>query len=102
MPVLILQVNYGFHQRLYLGSTQNTIWIGHILRRSYLLKHIIEGEIEGRMEVARRKGRGSKQLLDDLKDERGYWNLKGKALDRTLWRTRVGSGHGLHLRQITE
>jgi hypothetical protein len=25
-------------------------WIGHILRRSYLLKYVIEGKIEGRIE----------------------------------------------------
>jgi hypothetical protein len=26
-------------------------WIGHILRRNCLLKHFIEGEMEGRLEV---------------------------------------------------
>jgi hypothetical protein len=26
-------------------------WIGHILRRNFLLKHVIEGKIEGRIEV---------------------------------------------------
>jgi hypothetical protein len=26
-------------------------WIGHILRRNCLLKHVIEGKIEGRREV---------------------------------------------------
>jgi hypothetical protein len=26
-------------------------WIGHILRRNCLLKHVIEGEIEGKLEV---------------------------------------------------
>ena len=29
-------------------------WIGHILRRYCLLKHIIEGEIEGMVEVVGR------------------------------------------------
>jgi hypothetical protein len=29
-------------------------WIGHILRRNYLLKHIIEGKIKGEMKVTRR------------------------------------------------
>jgi hypothetical protein len=29
-------------------------WIGHILRRNCLLKHIIEGKIEGRIEVMER------------------------------------------------
>jgi hypothetical protein len=39
-------------------------WIGHILRRNCLLKHIIEGKIEGRAEVKGRRGRRRKQLLD--------------------------------------
>ena len=39
------------------------------------------------MEVAGRKGRRSKQLLDDLKEEKGYWKMKEEALDFTLWRT---------------
>jgi len=39
-------------------------WIGHILRRNCLLKHIIEGKIEGRKEVTGRRGRRRKQLLD--------------------------------------
>ena len=33
-------------------------WIGHILHRNYLLKHIIEGKIEGKVEVT---GRGEKR-----------------------------------------
>jgi hypothetical protein len=40
-------------------------WIGHILRRNCLLKHVIEGKIKGEMEVARRRGRGRRKLLDD-------------------------------------
>jgi len=61
-------------------------WIGHILRRNCLLKQVIEGKIKGEMEVARRRGRRRKKLLDDLKDRRGYSHLKEKALDRTMWR----------------
>jgi hypothetical protein len=47
-------------------------WIGHILRRNSLPKYVIEGKIEGRIEVAGRRGRRRKQLLDDLKEKRGY------------------------------
>ena len=36
-----------------------------------------------------RRGR-SKQLLDDLKEKRGYWKLKDGTLDRILQRTRRG------------
>jgi len=30
-----------------------------------------------------RRGRRSKQLLNDLKEKSGYWKLKAEALDRT-------------------
>jgi hypothetical protein len=63
-------------------------WIGHILRRNCLLKHVIVGKLEGRTEITGRRGRRRKQLLDDLKEKRIYWKLKEEALDRNLWRTR--------------
>ena len=59
-------------------------WIGQILRRNCLLKQVIEGKIKGEMEVARRRGRRRKKLLDDLRDRRGYCHLKEEALDRTM------------------
>ena len=68
--------------------------IGHILRRNCLLKQVIEGKIKAEMEVARRRGRRCKKLLDDLKDRRGYSDLKEKALDRAMWRHRFGGGFG--------
>jgi len=37
-----------------------------------------------------RRGRRSKQLLDNLKEKRGYCKLKDKVLDRIPWRTRFG------------
>ena len=77
-------------------------WIGHILRRNCLLKQVIEGRIKGEMEVARRRGRRRKKLLDDLKDRRGYSHLKEEALDRTMWRNRFGGGFGPVVRQNTE
>jgi hypothetical protein len=76
-------------------------WIGHILRRNCLLKHAIEGELEGRIEMTGRRGR-RKQLLDNLKEKRRYWKLQEEALDHTLWRTRFGRGYGPVLRQTTE
>jgi len=69
---------------------------------SCLLKQVIEGKIEGDMEVARRRGRRGKKLLDDLKDRRGYSHLKEEALDRTMWRHRFGGGFGPVVRQNTE
>jgi hypothetical protein len=44
-------------------------WIGHLLRRNCLLKHVIKGKLEGRVEVTRRRGRRGTQLLVD-KNER--------------------------------
>jgi hypothetical protein len=59
-------------------------WISHILRRNCLLKHVIERKIEERVEERGRRGRRLKQIMDDLKETRGYWKLKEEALDRTL------------------
>ena len=77
-------------------------WIGHILRRNCLLKQAIEGKRKGEMEVARRRGRRRKKLLDDLKERRGYSHLKEEALDRTVWRAGFGRGFGPVGRQTTE
>jgi hypothetical protein len=43
-----------------------------------------------------------KQLLNDLKETRGYWKLKEKEPDRTLWRILFGRGYGPVVRQTTE
>ena len=40
---------------------------------------------KGQIEVTRRRGRRRKKLLDDLKDRRGYCQLKEEVLDRTMW-----------------
>jgi hypothetical protein len=40
-------------------------WIGHILRKNCLLTRVIEGKIEGRIEVTGRRGRRRNRLLDD-------------------------------------
>jgi hypothetical protein len=41
-------------------------WIGHILCRNCLLKHVTEGKLEERIQMTGRRGRRHKQLLDDL------------------------------------
>jgi hypothetical protein len=72
------------------------------LRRNCVLKHAVERKVEGRIEVMGRRGKRSKQLLDDLKEKRRHWKLKEEALDRTLWRTRFGRDYGPVVRQTTE
>jgi hypothetical protein len=42
---------------LYTIKRRKANWIGHILRRNCLLKHVIEGKLEGRIEMTRRRGR---------------------------------------------
>jgi hypothetical protein len=74
---------------------RNANWIGHILRRNCLLKHVIEGKLEG----TERRGIRRKQLLDDLKETRGYWKLKEEALNRSVRKTRFGRGYGPVVRQ---
>jgi len=50
-----------------------------------LLKYVIEGKIEGRIEVTAKRERRCKQLLDDLKEKTGYWKWKGRAI-HGLWK----------------
>ena len=70
--------------------------------RNCLLKHIVEEEIGGRIEVTGRQRRRRKQLLYDLKERRRYWKLKEEAPARTVWRTRFGRDCGPVVRQTTE
>jgi hypothetical protein len=69
-------------------------WIGHILRRNCLLQQIIEGKIQGQVEVTRRRGRRRKKLVNDLGDRRGYSHLKEEALNCIKWMNRFGRGFG--------
>jgi hypothetical protein len=77
-------------------------WIGQILRRNCLLKHVSEGKLKGRTEMTGRRGRRRKQLLDGFKEKRRYWKLKDEALDRTMWRTRFRRCYGPVVRQTAE
>jgi hypothetical protein len=42
------------------------------LRINLFLNHVTEGKIDGKLEVTERGGRRSKQLLDELKEKKGY------------------------------
>ena len=75
------------------------IYSGHILRRNCLLQRVIEGKIKGGIEVTGRRGRKRRKLLDDLKEGRGYSQLKEEALDRTMLRARFGRSFGPVVRQ---
>jgi hypothetical protein len=95
----VLQRDKAERNILHTVKRMKVNWIGHILRRNCLLEHIIEGNVEGRMEVTGRLERRRKQILGDVKEKRGYWKLKEEALYRTVWRTGFGRGYGLVVRQ---
>ena len=100
-PVIILEsMSRGISYMKWENRRLN--WIGHILRRNCLLQEVIEGKIKGQIEVTRRRGRRCKKLLDDLKDRRGYCQLKKEAVGRTMWRNRFGRGFGPVVWQITD
>jgi len=66
----------------------NEEYIGHILCRNCLLKHVTEGEIQGRIEATGRRGRRRKQLLVDLEErilkiERG--STRSHSAENSLW-----------------
>ena len=77
-------------------------WIDHILRRNCLLRQVIEGKIQGGIEMTGRQERRRTKLLDDLKEWRGYSHLKEEALDSTIWRARFGRGFGPVVKQTTQ
>ena len=78
---------------------RKTNWIGHILRRNCLTKHVIEGKIKRRIEMKGLRGRRREQLLNGRKERRGYWKLKEEAPDRALWRTRFRRQYRIVVRQ---
>ena len=60
----------------------------------YILIKLTKGKIKERQKEGQkltgRQGIRLKQILDDLKETRGYWKLKQEALDRIVCRTRFG------------
>ena len=62
---------------------RKTNWIGHLLRRNCLLRDAIKGEMTEMKGVGRIRRR---QLLDDLRNRKRYWELKEEVEDRKRWR----------------
>jgi hypothetical protein len=50
----------------------------------------------GRLDIRERRGRRRKQLLDDLKEKRGYRKLKQEAPDRSVF-GELALGEAMHL-----
>jgi hypothetical protein len=77
-------------------------WIGHILRSNCPLKHIIEGKMEGGIEVKGRRRRRCESLLYDLNKKIVHWKTKEEALNTTIWRTSFRRGYGYDVIRATE
>jgi hypothetical protein len=58
------------------------------------LRRGVSLEIEENIQVMVRRVRRRTQLLDGLKETRGYWILTEEALDHSLWRTWFGRVYG--------
>jgi hypothetical protein len=57
-----------------------------LLAKELPSKHVIEGKIEGKIELTGRRGTRRRQILDDSENKKGYWKL---------WRTRfAGVNYG--------
>jgi hypothetical protein len=74
------------------NNTKKANWIGHILRRNCLLKHVIEGKIDGKIQVTGRRGRRGKEIQHGLKEkktilyvERG--STRSHSVKNSLWKT---------------
>ena len=63
---------------------------------------LLKERYKGGIEVTGRQGRRDSNLLDDLKERRGYSHLKEEALNRTMWRAGFGRGFGPVVRQTTK
>jgi hypothetical protein len=83
-------------------SKRKANWIGHILCRNCLLRHVVDGKMKGGIEMTGRRGRRRMKLVDDLKEKRGYSHLKEETLDGTMWRARSGRGFGPVVRQTAK
>ena len=54
------------------------------------------------VEMTGRRGGRRKQLLEALRERKGYCKLKEEALDRTPWRIRFGRDYGTVVRQTRQ
>jgi hypothetical protein len=54
------------------------------LHRNCLIIHVVDGTIEGRIEVRGRRERRRKKLPDELEKKRCYWNFKAEAIGLTV------------------
>jgi hypothetical protein len=83
-------------------NSRRVNWIGQVLSRNCIAKHVSDVKIEVNTSRMKRREKKRKHMLDDFKEKKVYWILKEEALDRTLWRTRFGMFYAPAARQTKE
>jgi hypothetical protein len=84
-------------------SKRKAYWIGHILRRNFLLRQVIvEGKRNRGIEVTGRREINRSNYWMTLREGWGYSYLKEEVLDRATWRAHFGKGLGPVVRQTTK
>jgi len=73
-------------------------WIGHILRRNCLLRHVVEEKVGEKKEMMGRRVIRRKQQLDELKEMRRCWKMNETVEDRSLRRPCFGNVYELVVR----
>jgi hypothetical protein len=80
-------MSQGGENVLQTKKRRKAIWIDRLLRRN-CLQHVIEGKIEGRIDVMGRRGRRRKELLDGkarmLEIKGGCYRFH--SMQNTLWK----------------
>jgi hypothetical protein len=68
-------------------------WFGHRLRSNWVLKHVIEGNIEGRIEVRGRRGRRREYLMENTKETKGNLEIetgsticRSQSVENSVWK----------------
>jgi len=63
---------------------------------------LLKERYKGGIKMTGLQGRRRRKLLDNLKERRGYSDLKEEALDCTMWRAGFGRGFEPVVRQTSE
>ena len=87
----VLQKVKGKRNILHKITRRMVLWIGHMLSRNCLLKHVIERNTHGGIEVTRRQGRRRKQLLGDHGNE-GTLEIETVVRLTTEWMNALDGG----------
>ena len=77
-------------------------WIGHILYRNCLLKHVIEGNMERRIDWKEDVEEEVSSYRKTLREGRGYWKFKDDALRGKLFRNGFDVPYGPFVGETNE